>query len=56
MLAIGCLVPIFLFAVGALAGFHFWGPTGGMWLGGGGLAIGAVALAGLAWLMERLKS
>ncbi len=55
MFAIGCLIPLVLLAVGAVAGGLLGGTTAGLWGGAGGFVVGVVAMAAVLGLFERAK-
>jgi|KBSSwiStaDraftv2_1062776.scaffolds.fasta_scaffold1418042_1 hypothetical protein len=55
MFAIGCLIPLVLLAVGAVAGGLLGGTTAGLWGGAGGFVVGVVAMVAVLGLFERAK-
>ena len=55
MIAIGCLIPFVLMAVGAAAGGLLGGMAAGLWGGAGGFIVGLIAMVALLGIFERAK-
>lgn len=56
MIALGCLLPIMLPPLAALAGDWLFGPSAALWGFVGGFVLGLAAAAATVWLFTRLKS
>jgi hypothetical protein len=56
MPALGCLVPLLLFAAGGLIGGLVAGTHGGLWGGVIGFVCGCGVLVALLWVFERAKA
>lgn len=56
MLAIGCLIPLVLMAVGAVGGWAIGGQRGSIIGAVAGAAIGGAAMVALAWGWEKIVS
>jgi hypothetical protein len=55
MLAIGCLIPFVLMAVGAAVGGLLGGMTAGAWGCAGGFVVGLIAMVAVLGMFERVK-
>ena len=55
MIGIGCLAPVVLFVVGALAGYLAMGSPGVTWGAGIGFLAGFAMLGGVSWIVSRIK-
>jgi hypothetical protein len=55
MIGFGCLAPLVLFVVGALAGYRMMGASGVPWGAGAGFLSGLVLLGLLGWLLGKTK-
>ncbi len=56
MAAIGCLIPLVLMIIGAVAGSAIGGRTVGVWGGAIGVVVGVAAMLLMWWLFERAKN
>lgn len=55
MIGIGCLAPLMLFVLGALAGHFVMGSSGVPWGAGIGFASGLAMLGVLGWALGKTK-
>jgi hypothetical protein len=55
VLAVGCLMPLLLLALGSVIGAWAAGTHGGIWGGIIGFAAGCGVLLGLLWAIEQVK-
>ena len=53
MIAIGCLIPLILFPLGAFIGVLVAGPDAAIWGAGIGIAVGCLIVALLGWILRR---
>jgi hypothetical protein len=54
MFAVGCLLPIVLFSVGAVSGAAIGGQHGALLGAIGGAVVGVILMIALAWGWERI--